>query len=149
MWLDHVLICIFHLIFMAFIFVIYFLSDDFLVALISFLYTYSWLIVLSLQLPSQMGAVLNNSLLLHYINCVRDESVLLRLYHWLSQTLQEGKNWYLEVLDEWRRNKTVYKWVSFKRVPNSRQEEPSYAVIIFPVIMYSEPECCCCCNFKG
>ncbi|KAB1252601.1 Centromere protein I, partial [Camelus dromedarius] len=42
-----------------------------------------------LELPSQMGAVLNNSLLLHYINCVRDESVLLRLYHWLSQTLQE------------------------------------------------------------
>ncbi|EPY75511.1 hypothetical protein CB1_001639002 [Camelus ferus] len=45
-------------------------------------------------LPSQMGAVLNNSLLLHYINCVRDESVLLRLYHWLSQTLQEECIWY-------------------------------------------------------
>ncbi|XP_025131661.2 centromere protein I isoform X4 [Bubalus bubalis] len=47
-----------------------------------------------LELPSQMGAVLNSSLLLHYINCVRDESVLLRLYHWLSQTLQEECNWY-------------------------------------------------------
>lgn len=47
-----------------------------------------------LELPSQMGAVLNNSLLLHYINCVRDESVLLRLYHWLSQTLQEECIWY-------------------------------------------------------
>lgn len=62
------------------------------------LFTYlSWLIALSLQLPSQMGAVLNNSLLLHYINFVRDESLLLRLYHWLSQTLQEGKNWCLKV----------------------------------------------------
>ncbi|XP_015987663.2 centromere protein I isoform X2 [Rousettus aegyptiacus] len=47
-----------------------------------------------LELPSQMGAVLNNSLLLHYINCVRDQSVLLRLYHWLSQTLQEECIWY-------------------------------------------------------
>uniref|UniRef100_A0A452U7J6 Centromere protein I n=1 Tax=Ursus maritimus TaxID=29073 RepID=A0A452U7J6_URSMA len=47
-----------------------------------------------LELPSQMGAVLNNSLLLHYINCVKDESVLLRLYHWLSQTLQEECIWY-------------------------------------------------------
>ncbi|XP_047391968.1 centromere protein I [Sciurus carolinensis] len=47
-----------------------------------------------LELPSQMGSVLNNSLLLHYINCVRDESVLLRLYHWLSQTLQEECIWY-------------------------------------------------------
>ncbi|KAB0337780.1 hypothetical protein FD755_025474, partial [Muntiacus reevesi] len=47
-----------------------------------------------LELPSQMGAVLNSSLLLHYINCVRDESVLLRLYHWLSQTLQEECIWY-------------------------------------------------------
>uniref|UniRef100_A0A8C0K2X4 Centromere protein I n=1 Tax=Canis lupus dingo TaxID=286419 RepID=A0A8C0K2X4_CANLU len=47
-----------------------------------------------LELPSQMGAVLNNSLLLHYINCVKDESILLRLYHWLSQTLQEECIWY-------------------------------------------------------
>lgn len=46
-----------------------------------------------LDLPSQMGSVLNNSLLLHYINCVRDESLLLRLYHWLSQTLQEQCIW--------------------------------------------------------
>ncbi|XP_004611744.1 centromere protein I [Sorex araneus] len=43
-----------------------------------------------LELPSQMGAALNNSLLLHYINCARDESVLLRFYYWLSQTLQEA-----------------------------------------------------------
>ncbi|XP_032186802.1 centromere protein I isoform X4 [Mustela erminea] len=47
-----------------------------------------------LELPSQMGAVLNNSLLLHYLNCVKDESILLRLYHWLSQTLQEECIWY-------------------------------------------------------
>ncbi|XP_010630034.1 centromere protein I-like isoform X2 [Fukomys damarensis] len=47
-----------------------------------------------LELPSQMGSVLNNSLLLHYINCVGDESLLLRLYHWLNQTLQEECIWY-------------------------------------------------------
>ncbi|XP_019572240.2 centromere protein I [Rhinolophus sinicus] len=47
-----------------------------------------------LELPSQMGAVLNNSLLLHYINCVKDKSILLRLYHWLSQILQEECIWY-------------------------------------------------------
>uniref|UniRef100_A0A7N9D194 Centromere protein I n=1 Tax=Macaca fascicularis TaxID=9541 RepID=A0A7N9D194_MACFA len=46
------------------------------------------------RLPSQMGSVLNNSLLLHYINCVRDEPVLLRFYYWLSQTLQEECIWY-------------------------------------------------------
>uniref|UniRef100_A0A8C5V2Z3 Centromere protein I n=1 Tax=Microcebus murinus TaxID=30608 RepID=A0A8C5V2Z3_MICMU len=46
-----------------------------------------------LEVPSQMGSVLNNSLLLHYINCVRDESILLRLYYWLSQTLQEECVW--------------------------------------------------------
>uniref|UniRef100_A0A8C2VQX7 Centromere protein I n=1 Tax=Chinchilla lanigera TaxID=34839 RepID=A0A8C2VQX7_CHILA len=47
-----------------------------------------------LELPSQMGAVLTSSLLLQYINCARDESLLLRLYHWLSQTLQEQCIWY-------------------------------------------------------
>ncbi|XP_059106383.1 centromere protein I [Peromyscus eremicus] len=47
-----------------------------------------------LELPSQMSSVLNNSLLLHYINCVKDESILLRLYYWLSQTLQEECMWY-------------------------------------------------------
>ncbi|XP_037054831.1 centromere protein I isoform X2 [Peromyscus leucopus] len=47
-----------------------------------------------LELPSQMSSALNNSLLLHYINCVKDESILLRLYYWLSQTLQEECMWY-------------------------------------------------------
>ncbi|CAO2623112.1 Centromere protein I [Lemmus lemmus] len=47
-----------------------------------------------LELPSQMSSVLNNSLLLHYINCVKDESILLRLYYWLSQALQEECIWY-------------------------------------------------------
>uniref|UniRef100_G3T791 Centromere protein I n=1 Tax=Loxodonta africana TaxID=9785 RepID=G3T791_LOXAF len=47
-----------------------------------------------LELPCQMGSVLNSSLLLHYINCVRNESVLLRFYHWLSLTLQEECVWY-------------------------------------------------------
>ncbi|XP_021044107.1 centromere protein I [Mus pahari] len=47
-----------------------------------------------LELPSQMCSVLNSPLLLHYINCVKDESVLLRISYWLSQTLQEECVWY-------------------------------------------------------
>ncbi|XP_074863962.1 centromere protein I [Carettochelys insculpta] len=47
-----------------------------------------------LEFPSQMGSVLRNSLLLHYINCVKDESVYLRLYYWMGQTLQEECTWY-------------------------------------------------------
>ncbi|KAM6151544.1 centromere protein I [Rhynchocyon petersi] len=47
-----------------------------------------------LELPCQMSSVLNNSLLLHYINCVEDESLLLRFYHWLNQALQEECTWY-------------------------------------------------------
>ncbi|XP_028635724.1 centromere protein I [Grammomys surdaster] len=47
-----------------------------------------------LELPFQMSSVLNSSLLLHYINCVKDESILLRLSYWLSQALQEECVWY-------------------------------------------------------
>ncbi|EMP31965.1 Centromere protein I [Chelonia mydas] len=46
------------------------------------------------RFPSQMGSVLRNSLLLHYINCVKDESIYLRLYYWMGQTLQEECTWY-------------------------------------------------------
>ncbi|KFQ30479.1 Centromere protein I, partial [Mesitornis unicolor] len=46
-----------------------------------------------LEFPSQMGSVLTNPLLLHYMNCMKDESVYLRLYYWMSQTLQEECTW--------------------------------------------------------
>ncbi|NXW44536.1 CENPI protein, partial [Nyctiprogne leucopyga] len=46
-----------------------------------------------LEFPSQMGSVLTNPLLLHYMNCVKDESVSLRLYYWMGQTLQEECTW--------------------------------------------------------
>ncbi|NXI54599.1 CENPI protein, partial [Chloroceryle aenea] len=46
-----------------------------------------------LEFPSQMGSVLRNPLLLHYMNCIRDESVYLRLYYWMGQTLQEECTW--------------------------------------------------------
>lgn len=39
-----------------------------------------------------MGSVLTNPLLLHYMNCVKDESIYLRLYYWMGQMLQEGRN---------------------------------------------------------
>ncbi|NXM69823.1 CENPI protein, partial [Serilophus lunatus] len=46
-----------------------------------------------LEFPSQMGSVLTNPLLLHYMNCVKDESVYLRLYYWMGQMLQEECPW--------------------------------------------------------
>ncbi|NXS07820.1 CENPI protein, partial [Neodrepanis coruscans] len=46
-----------------------------------------------LQFPSQMGSVLTNPLLLHYMNCVKDESIYLRLYYWMGQMLQEECTW--------------------------------------------------------
>ncbi|NWW89761.1 CENPI protein, partial [Rhynochetos jubatus] len=47
----------------------------------------------NIEFPSQMGSVLTNPLLLHYLSCVRDESVNLRLYYWMGQTLQEECTW--------------------------------------------------------
>ncbi|XP_054244819.1 centromere protein I [Indicator indicator] len=46
-----------------------------------------------LEFPSQMASVLTNPLLLHYMNCVKDESVYLRFYFWMSQALQEECTW--------------------------------------------------------
>ncbi|XP_010151846.1 PREDICTED: centromere protein I, partial [Eurypyga helias] len=47
----------------------------------------------NLEFPSQMGSVLTNPLLLHYVSWIRDESVNLRLYYWMGQTLQEECTW--------------------------------------------------------
>uniref|UniRef100_A0A8C8SR09 Centromere protein I n=1 Tax=Pelusios castaneus TaxID=367368 RepID=A0A8C8SR09_9SAUR len=59
------------------------------------LHTFSQLLqnIHHLEFPSQMGSVLRNSLLLHYMNCVKDESIYLRLYYWMGQTLQEECTW--------------------------------------------------------
>uniref|UniRef100_A0A8C6ZWZ6 Centromere protein I n=1 Tax=Nothoprocta perdicaria TaxID=30464 RepID=A0A8C6ZWZ6_NOTPE len=46
-----------------------------------------------LELPSQMGSVLTHPLLLHYMNCIKDESIYLRLHYWMGQTLQEECTW--------------------------------------------------------
>ncbi|NXH36592.1 CENPI protein, partial [Myiagra hebetior] len=46
-----------------------------------------------LEFPSQMGSVLTHPLLLHYMNCVKDESIYLRLYYWMGQMLQEECTW--------------------------------------------------------
>ncbi|XP_075429185.1 centromere protein I isoform X2 [Ascaphus truei] len=47
-----------------------------------------------LELPAQMGSVLKSPLLLHYINCIKDDSPFLRLNFWLASTLQEECAWY-------------------------------------------------------
>ncbi|NWR52015.1 CENPI protein, partial [Regulus satrapa] len=46
-----------------------------------------------LEFPSRMGSVLTNPLLLHYMNCVKDDSIYLRLYYWMGQMLQEECAW--------------------------------------------------------
>lgn len=43
------------------------------------------------QLPAQMGSLLGSSLALQYLDCVQDESALLRLNFWLGYALHEGK----------------------------------------------------------
>ncbi|KAF4794373.1 centromere protein I isoform X1 [Turdus rufiventris] len=48
-----------------------------------------------LEFPSQMGSVLTNPLLLHYMNFVKDESIYLRLYYWMGQMLQEDLKSYI------------------------------------------------------
>ncbi|XP_030065872.1 centromere protein I [Microcaecilia unicolor] len=47
-----------------------------------------------LQFPAQMGSVLKSPLLLHYINCIKDDSVFLRLNYWMAQVLHEECAWY-------------------------------------------------------
>ncbi|KAM3827731.1 centromere protein I [Vipera latastei] len=46
-----------------------------------------------LELPSQVGSVLGNRLLLHYINCVTDDVVYQRMYYWLGQIFREECPW--------------------------------------------------------
>ncbi|XP_013919904.1 PREDICTED: centromere protein I [Thamnophis sirtalis] len=46
-----------------------------------------------LELPSQIGSVLGNHLLLHYVNCVTDDVVYQRMYYWLGQTFREECPW--------------------------------------------------------
>nr|XP_033801229.1 centromere protein I isoform X2 [Geotrypetes seraphini] len=47
-----------------------------------------------LEFPAQMGSVLQSPLLLHYINCIKDDSVFLRLNYWMAQVLHEECAWY-------------------------------------------------------
>ncbi|CAN9515133.1 unnamed protein product [Ophioblennius macclurei] len=42
-----------------------------------------------IELPAQMGSLLGSSLALQYLDCVQDESALLRLNFWLGCALQE------------------------------------------------------------
>uniref|UniRef100_H3C6W0 Centromere protein I n=1 Tax=Tetraodon nigroviridis TaxID=99883 RepID=H3C6W0_TETNG len=43
----------------------------------------------NIQLPAQMGSLLGSSLALQYLDCVQDESALLRLNFWLGYALHE------------------------------------------------------------
>ncbi|OCT67271.1 hypothetical protein XELAEV_18038554mg [Xenopus laevis] len=47
-----------------------------------------------LELPAQMGSVLKSPLLLHYVNCFKDDTPFLRLNYWLAFTLHEECAWY-------------------------------------------------------
>uniref|UniRef100_A0A6J0UM80 Centromere protein I isoform X1 n=2 Tax=Pogona vitticeps TaxID=103695 RepID=A0A6J0UM80_9SAUR len=47
-----------------------------------------------LEFPSRIGSVLGNPLLLHHINCVKDDSMYQRMYYWMGQTFREECPWY-------------------------------------------------------
>ncbi|XP_073495794.1 centromere protein I isoform X2 [Phyllobates terribilis] len=50
--------------------------------------------ILQLQLPAQMGCVIQSPLLLNFITCVNEDDSLLRLNYWLAFTLHEECAWY-------------------------------------------------------
>ncbi|KAM4664329.1 centromere protein I [Discoglossus pictus] len=47
-----------------------------------------------IELPAQMGSVLKSPILLHYVNCIKDDTAFLRLNNWLAFTLHEECAWY-------------------------------------------------------
>ncbi|XP_075291601.1 centromere protein I isoform X1 [Opisthocomus hoazin] len=84
-----------------------------------------------LEFPSQMGSVLTNPLLLHYMNCIKDESVYLRLYYWMGQTLQEECTWCVADNNQYEEEfkdflETVYKTECFLQEGFSSCEEFLY-----------------------
>ncbi|NWQ86080.1 CENPI protein, partial [Burhinus bistriatus] len=84
-----------------------------------------------LEFPSQMGSVLTNPLLLHYMNCVKDESIYLRLYYWMGQTLQEECTWCVADNNQYEEEfkdflETVYKTECFLQEGFSSCEEFLY-----------------------
>ncbi|NXH78519.1 CENPI protein, partial [Hydrobates tethys] len=84
-----------------------------------------------LEFPSQMGSVLTNPLLLHYINCIKDESIYLRLYYWMGQTLQEECTWCVADNNQYEEEfkdflETVYKAECFLQEGFSSCEEFLY-----------------------
>ncbi|KAM3912404.1 centromere protein I [Leptodactylus fuscus] len=50
--------------------------------------------ILNLELPAQMGCVIQSPLLLNFINCINEDDSLLRLNYWLAFTLREECAWY-------------------------------------------------------
>ncbi|NWS76266.1 CENPI protein, partial [Crotophaga sulcirostris] len=84
-----------------------------------------------LEFPSRMGSVLTNPLLLHYMNCIKDESVYLRLYYWMGQTLQEECSWCVVENSQYEEGfkdflETVYKAECFLQEGFSSCEEFLY-----------------------
>ncbi|XP_069469121.1 centromere protein I [Ambystoma mexicanum] len=50
----------------------------------------------NLEFPSHMGSVLRSPMLLHYLNCVKDDAALLRLNYWMAQVLHDDCAWYTD-----------------------------------------------------
>ncbi|NXF33816.1 CENPI protein, partial [Nyctibius bracteatus] len=88
-----------------------------------------------LEFPSQMGSVLTNPLLLHYMNCIKDESVYLRLYYWMGQTLREECTWCVADNNQYEEEfkdflETVYKTECFLQEGFSSCEEFLYKSLL-------------------
>ncbi|XP_068812895.1 centromere protein I [Struthio camelus] len=84
-----------------------------------------------LEFPSQMGSVLTNPLLLHYMNCIKDESIYLRLYYWMGQALQEECTWCVVDSNQYEAEfkdflETIYKTECFLQEGFSSCEEFLY-----------------------
>ncbi|NWX18194.1 CENPI protein, partial [Aegotheles bennettii] len=87
-----------------------------------------------LEFPSQMGSVLTNPLLLHYMNCFKDESIYLRLYYWTGQTLQEECTWCVADNNQYEEEfkdflETIYKTECFLQEGFSSCEEFLYKTL--------------------
>ncbi|NXL54425.1 CENPI protein, partial [Podilymbus podiceps] len=88
-----------------------------------------------LEFPSQMGSVLTNPLLLHYMNCVKDESIYLRLHYWMGQTLQEECIWCVADNNKYEEEfkdflETIYKTECFLQEGFSSCEEFLYKSLL-------------------
>lgn len=79
------------------------------------------------QLPAQMGSLLGSSLALQYLNCVQDESAVLRFNFWLGYALHEGEEKPLRMaLDRRHILRQKRPWVEPRRITSLPFQRASF-----------------------